>query len=169
MNRKTSKQDWIARFAKCAKDARQPHAETVGKKIVDRCGAMISTLRTRCKDSGQECLLSLDDMRAKMEAAYGKPCRYCLDPMKHTKTNSLSPDHIVPMADGGETTEENIELICTKCNRRKDTIAPERFQRLMDEVNRWPLRDRSSVLARLSVGGMHFKRGTVAAKAKGAA
>jgi len=36
-------------------------------------------------------------------------------------TKSLELDHITPVAQGGETTEENLQLLCRKCNASKGT------------------------------------------------
>lgn len=44
-------------------------------------------------------------------------CQYCNEP--HTK-GDLTYDHVIPRADGGVTSWENIVAACTPCNTKKD-------------------------------------------------
>lgn len=40
-------------------------------------------------------------------------------------TTDLEVDHIVPVARGGQTTDENLQTLCKGCNAKKGTRAPE--------------------------------------------
>lgn len=43
-----------------------------------------------------------------------------------TSTENVEFDHIVPVVHGGETTVENIQLLCRRCNKTKGPQAHER-------------------------------------------
>lgn len=49
-------------------------------------------------------------------------CQYC---GKRPGTKELSIDHVVPRAQGGKTTWENVVVACTECNARKADKTPE--------------------------------------------
>lgn len=150
---------WLAIFTECAKKARQPKPEIVAELILKKCSTMMGNLRQRSKDAGATFAISLEAIREAVALAYGDPCPYCEDTLKVTKSRGLSADHINPLTRGGMTTPENIEIICQRCNRRKDVIGKENFLWLMRGVNQWPEDERSSVLTRLSTGGNHYGRG----------
>jgi 5-methylcytosine-specific restriction endonuclease McrA len=61
----------------------------------------------------------------------GFACQYCLVKLP---MSALSYDHVVPRADGGKTTWENIVTCCKKCNAKKG-------RRSCDEAGMWPMRD----------------------------
>jgi len=44
-------------------------------------------------------------------------CVYC----KRSLESAYEMDHIVPLARGGKNVDENIQLLCPPCNRRKHT------------------------------------------------
>ncbi|MFV0388661.1 MAG: HNH endonuclease [Pyrinomonadaceae bacterium] len=49
-------------------------------------------------------------------------CQYCGD---HKHGKDLTLDHILPKAQGGETTPQNLVSACKKCNQRKGNRTPE--------------------------------------------
>ena len=57
-------------------------------------------------------------MRDKVVAAAGRRCGYCLTSQTFTAM-PLHLEHIVPIAAGGATTEENLWLACPLCNGYK--------------------------------------------------
>ena len=48
-------------------------------------------------------------------------CQYCGRPFQKS---DLNLDHVVPRAQGGKTTWENVVCCCIKCNRRKGGLTP---------------------------------------------
>ena len=49
-------------------------------------------------------------------------CRYCgteLDYRQSLQPNSAEPDHIIPHANGGTDTADNLQVICRTCNIKK--------------------------------------------------
>jgi hypothetical protein len=52
----------------------------------------------------------------------GGKCRYC------GSTDSIEYDHVVPVSRGGNSEEENVQLLCRPCNRKKRAKLPEQAQ-----------------------------------------
>jgi 5-methylcytosine-specific restriction endonuclease McrA len=46
-------------------------------------------------------------------------CCYCANSIHAEPNLLLEIDHIIPVAKGGCTTEENLQTLCWKCNRSK--------------------------------------------------
>lgn len=57
-------------------------------------------------------------LRAKIMARDGQQCREC------GATEDLEIDHLTPVSRGGESIEENLQVLCRPCNRRKRTRSP---------------------------------------------
>lgn len=57
-------------------------------------------------------------------------CQQCgLHPMREDRPwlpdiSQLECDHIIPIAKGGETTMDNLQTLCTECNRKKGISMP---------------------------------------------
>lgn len=49
-------------------------------------------------------------------------CQYCAE---HKHASELTLDHILPRAQGGESTPPNLVTACIKCNQRKGNRTPE--------------------------------------------
>jgi 5-methylcytosine-specific restriction endonuclease McrA len=50
-------------------------------------------------------------------------CQYCGD---HKQAGELTLDHILPRAQGGESTPQNLVTACVPCNQRKGNRTPDR-------------------------------------------
>ena len=57
-----------------------------------------------------------DSMKQK---AYEKQKGICAICGKHFELSEMEADHIIPWSEGGKTNEENCQLLCKECNRRK--------------------------------------------------
>ena len=56
------------------------------------------------------------ELRHKIFVRDGYRCREC---GKNNHETSLEIDHIFPLSQGGRTTEDNLQVLCTECNRAK--------------------------------------------------
>ena len=54
-----------------------------------------------------------DDLKQYVWQRDGGRCRHC------GATTELQFDHIIPVAKGGATSDENLQILCGPCNRRK--------------------------------------------------
>ncbi len=73
-------------------------------------------------------------------------CQYC---GKHKEPRDLTFDHVVPVAQGGRRTWENIVTACSPCNARKDNRTPEQAGMTL---LRQPRRPSASARFRATVG-----------------
>ncbi|MEL7570085.1 MAG: DUF262 domain-containing protein [Eubacteriaceae bacterium] len=55
-------------------------------------------------------------------AAYEKQKGICKKCGKHFKLNEMEADHITPWSKGGKTSNENCQMLCLECNRKKSDI-----------------------------------------------
>lgn len=46
-------------------------------------------------------------------------CRYCGISGRYNKSVQLEIDHIIPIAKGGKSTDDNLQTLCRKCNKEK--------------------------------------------------
>jgi hypothetical protein len=60
-----------------------------------------------------------DSMKQKMYEQQGGICLNC---KKHFELAEMEADHITPWHEGGKTIEENCQMLCKDCNRRKGGV-----------------------------------------------
>jgi 5-methylcytosine-specific restriction endonuclease McrA len=87
--------------------------------------------------------------RGNIYARDGYRCQYCGDEFP---TQELTFDHVVPAAQGGRKTWENIVTACVTCNRTKDARTPAEAGMMLKRAPRKP---RSAPTLRLTVGVRH--------------
>ena len=70
--------------------------------------------------TGNEKYLSIrafsDAMKQKV---YEKQKGICVVCKEHFELTQMEADHITPWHEGGKTNEENCQMLCRECNRRK--------------------------------------------------
>lgn len=102
-----------------------------------------------------------------------RSCRYCGDRLSPA---TFSLDHRTPVARGGSFSQENLQVVCLKCNQAKGNLTSSEYQQLNDMLGSWPKEAKADVLRRLSAGGralrLYFRgdrnlgKGPVAARAE---
>jgi 5-methylcytosine-specific restriction endonuclease McrA len=74
-----------------------------------------------------------DEIRARVRAAAGERCGYCLSP-QYLILGQLEIEHIIPRARGGSDDEDNLWLACRLCNNAKgvqtECLDPDTGQRV---------------------------------------
>ena len=55
------------------------------------------------------------------EKKYREQKGICAACGEHFALTGMEADHIIPWKDGGKTTYENLQMLCTDCNRRKSS------------------------------------------------
>ena len=45
--------------------------------------------------------------------------KFCKNCGKHFELNEMEADHITPWHSGGQTSNDNCQMLCRDCNRRK--------------------------------------------------
>ena len=59
-----------------------------------------------------------DGMKQKVYEKQGGKCTMCNE---HFELRDMEADHITPWVEGGKTNEDNCQLLCKECNRRKSS------------------------------------------------
>ena len=84
-----------------------------------------------------------------MYDAYGTSCRYC---GRKLDINNLVIDHIVPMAKGGNSNIENLQVICKTSNSMKGSLDESNFHLLLEWLETVPPELKRDVSIRLAGG-----------------
>lgn len=77
-----------------------------------------SIIKFRKSAAGQRALMT-SSLREKIKNRDNFTCCKCNNSIKNEPNLLLEIDHIVPIAKGGMTTEDNLQTLCWKCNRTK--------------------------------------------------
>ena len=77
-----------------------------------------SIIKFRKSAAGQRALMT-SALREKIKNRDNFTCCKCNNYTKKEPNLLLEIDHIVPIAKGGMTTEDNLQTLCWKCNRTK--------------------------------------------------
>lgn len=81
----------------------------------------------RARRAGVGGELSKDIVERLVEVQQGR-CVYCDADLKET---GMHLDHIVPIANGGQHSDDNVQITCPSCNWRKWTKSDEEFKKQM--------------------------------------
>lgn len=68
--------------------------------------------------AGQRALMT-SELRKKILQRDNYTCKYCGASVYQEPNLLLEIDHIIPVSKGGLTTEDNLQTLCWKCNRKK--------------------------------------------------
>lgn len=135
-------------IAVCESYSKRPKLASIA--LDKRLTNMYSSCRTRDKKYERETHFTISMLRELAKTVIGKPCKYCGEIIDH---NNISMDHIVPLSRGGNSTIENIQLICKKCNTQKDKMLDYEFTKLKELVNSFSDESRIYVNKKLSMLG----------------
>lgn len=97
---------------------------------------------------------TLQDLRRWVNECLGKPCWYCGTPI--TEKN-YSCDHSQPISRGGKHNEENLFIICSRCNETKGPLTSTEFDQLKELTKTWEPVAARNLLARLRAGARFVK------------
>lgn len=81
-------------------------------------GYLSTLVKFRKSVAGQRALMT-SNLREKIKSRDNYTCQSCGVSTHEEKHLLLEIDHIIPLSKGGETTEENLQTLCWKCNRTK--------------------------------------------------
>ena len=139
---------WEKKFSKKLKKHHGTFAKKTFHRLMKKSSTLRSTLKRRSKEYEVEFNISLEEVRELLYRVYGKTCNYC-----HYKllVNNMACDHIIPLSLGGNSTPENLQMICGRCNTRKGPLTDRNFRKLLKwldkqeyDLNKYVLRKLSS-------------------------
>jgi len=113
-------QHWFDLLAPILIPLHKSQTKRVFYRIMNKTSTLKSNLKQRSKDYGVKCNTTLDSIRNMFINSYGKKCRYCNEVLK---LNNMACDHVHPISNGGESTLDNLQFICKRCNRRKGPLS----------------------------------------------
>jgi 5-methylcytosine-specific restriction endonuclease McrA len=141
--------DWEQRFTEKLKTVHQRNIAIKAKKLMRKTTAALTSMKKRSDGAGADCTITLDDIREMTEAAYGSECRYT---GRVLTIENIVYDHIVPVAKGGPSTKENIQVISRFANNMKGSLTEEDFLILLNWLKQLP-EDLSKEVAFRLAGG----------------
>lgn len=77
-----------------------------------------SLIKFKKSVAGQRALMTIT-LREKIKSRDNYTCKKCLNSIKKEPNLLLEIDHIIPLSKQGMTTEDNLQTLCWKCNRKK--------------------------------------------------
>ena len=79
---------------------------------------LAESVKFRKSVAGQRALMT-SSLRKKIKVRDNYTCRYCGASVEQEPNLLLEIDHIIPLSKGGLTTEDNLQALCWRCNRKK--------------------------------------------------
>ena len=128
------------------------HWKGAYKRLSRKMSSLKGGLMRRSKECNVRCEITGNDIRKMFLDSYGKGCKYC---DKQLKLNTIACDHIIPLSKGGDSTVENLQLICRSCNARKGPLDESDFAILIQLILDLPDEISRYVMTKLAKGGRY--------------
>jgi len=122
------------------------------KKLSSKMSSLKGSLKRRSIHYNVKFKISSNDIRVLFIDSYGKECKYCT---KQLTFRTIACDHIIPLSKGGNSTKENLQLICRTCNTRKGPLDEKDFGVLIQLIQELPDELKSYVMKKLAKGGIY--------------
>jgi 5-methylcytosine-specific restriction endonuclease McrA len=126
---------WRERFSIALRPVHKHMTTKAVEKLLIRLTRTTAMMRARSRKCGVPYSLTLEDIREMVEAAYGRPCRYC---DRIITIHVMVFDHRVPISKGGASSRENVQIVCKTCNGMKGALSEENFRILLKWLKRLP-------------------------------
>lgn len=127
------------------------HWKIVFKKLMRKATTLKASLKKRSREADVHCEISVHQIREMIVDVYGKTCKYCKTKILH---KNMACDHISPLSSGGESTVDNLQFICNRCNTRKGPLTNDEYKRVLKWLNRQPEHVNKYILRKLSKGDL---------------
>ena len=120
------------------------------KKLSAKMSRLYSSLKRRSEESNVRFTIERDEIKQMFYDAYGTNCKYCNKVLTY---KIIACDHIIPLSKKGDSSKENLQLICKTCNTRKGPLDEGDFNTLIQLVLELPTEIRVYVMKKLAKGG----------------
>lgn len=147
--KKTERTLWFEKFLQKAGEVHKRNLDKFALKMLNKCDSWKNSLVSRSKKMNVECNVTIEELRHLLYENYGKRCKYC---HKKLDINNLVIDHIIPVAKGGASNLDNLQIICNTSNSMKGSLDEKNFQMLLDWLDVAPEELKKDVSIRLARG-----------------
>lgn len=144
-----AKSVWKQRYLEKIVICHKRNLDKVVAKLLMKSSNVRASMMNRSKKIGVKFEIDIEEIREMLYKAYGSSCKYC---GRQLVLKNLVFDHIIPISHGGESTKENIQIICRVCNSIKGSLTESELQILLDWVETIPENLKKNILIRLSRG-----------------
>jgi len=147
--RKTALTEWELKFETILKKIHGNHSKKIFHRLMKKSCTLKSSLKRRSKEYEVLYAIELREIRNMLLDCYGEKCRYCTNRLE---VSNIACDHIFPLSMGGESSSENLQFICGRCNTRKGPLTNENYMLLLNFLDTQDEDLRDYVLRKLAKG-----------------
>ena len=147
--RKTALTEWEIKFSDILKEIHGNHSKKIFHRLMKKSCTLKSSLKRRSKEYEVLYAIELREIRNMLLDCYGKKCKYCTNRLDVT---NIACDHIIPLSMGGESSPNNLQFICNRCNTRKGPLTNDDYTLLLTFLNKQDEDLRDYVLRKLAKG-----------------
>ena len=147
--RKTALTEWEIKFSTILKEIHGNHSKKIFHRLMKKSCTLKSSLKRRSKEYEVLYAIELREIRNMLLDCYGKKCKYCTNRLE---VSNIACDHIIPLSMGGESSPNNLQFICNRCNTRKGPLTNDDYTLLLNFLNKQEEDLRDYVLRKLAKG-----------------
>ena len=147
--RKTALTEWELKFETILKEIHGNHSKKIFHRLMKKSCTLKSSLKRRSKEYEVLYAIELREIRNMLLDCYGKKCKYCINRLE---VSNIACDHIIPLSTGGESSPENLQFICGRCNTRKGPLTADSYMLLLNFLDKQEEDLRDYVLRKLAKG-----------------
>jgi len=147
--RKTALTEWEIKFSDILKEIHGNHSKKIFHRLMKKSCTLKSSLKRRSKEYEVLYAIELREIRNMLLDCYGKKCKYCTNRLE---VSNIACDHIIPLSMGGESSPNNLQFICGRCNTRKGPLTNDDYTLLLSFLNKQEEDLRDYVLRKLAKG-----------------
>ncbi len=140
---------WEDKFIGLLRKHHGTHAKRIFHRLMKKTSTLKSSLKKRSKEYEVVFNISLEEIRTLFLKFYGKQCRYCPDVLL---VSNIVCDHMYPVSLGGDSTPNNLTIICKRCNTRKGHLTDKEYMSLLLFLKDKPENMKSYILRKLAKG-----------------
>ena len=127
--KKTALTEWEERFTPILKKIHGNHAKKIFHRLMKKSCTLKSSLKRRSKEYEVLYNIELKQIRTMLLDCYGNICKYCT---KMLTVANIACDHITPLSLGGDSSVDNLQFVCNRCNTRKGPLTDENYSKLLE-------------------------------------
>lgn len=142
---------WEEKFDKVLKKHHGHFSKKVFHRLMKKSATLKSSLKKRSKEYEVTFEITLDQIRGLFIRFYGKTCRYCNNVLL---VSNIVCDHKYPLSLGGDSTPNNLTIICKRCNTRKGHLTDQEYMSLLKFLGKKSDNMKNYVLRKLAKGDM---------------